>query len=115
MYMSKDTTQTQANRDLWLYTRVKMEYGNTQQYYQQQYKPRCGEEYMYEKERIVYEGAPAPKHQNPTNNNFKRNELLGEASAVATGAFALVHQISLSTNFVLLLLNKITFSFVFLY
>ena len=91
-----------------------MEYGNNQQYYQQQYKPRYGEEYMYEKERIVYEGAPAPKHQNPTNNNFKRNELLGEASAVATGAFALVHKYPYP-QIVLLLLNFFTLSFVFLY
>ena len=91
-----------------------MEYGNTQQYYQQQYKPRYGEEYMYEKEKIVYEGAPAPKHHDPTNNNFKRNELLGEASAIATGAFALVHKYPLSKKFVLLFLKVFTLIFVFL-
>ena len=67
-------------------------------------KPRCGEKPWDRSQ----------QHQNPTNNNFKRNELLGEASAVATGAFALVHKYPYP-QIVLLLLNFFTLSFVFLY
>jgi hypothetical protein len=54
----------------------------------QQPRPwRYQEEYAYAENERVYESAPLPQ---PTNNHYRRNELIGELGTVATGTFALV-------------------------